>query len=119
MIKSIINLIEEFVIKPASLTSGIIFIFSLIVLIIITKNIKKTILLSVFGAVLSFVVITTFTVFSIKLNNPKYMYLIYPFIFNIWFFVFNENKHRLILSNVFILVAFFSDFYVVEKLLFE
>jgi len=119
MIKSIINLIEEFVIKPASVTSGILFILGLIILMIITKNIKKSVLLAISGAVLSFVVMTIFTVVSIKLNNPKYIYLIYPFIFNIWFFIFNENKHRLILSNVFILVAFFSDFYIVEKLFFE
>ena len=120
MLKSILKLIEEFVIKPASITSGLLFILGFIFLyVFINRNIKKSILLSLKGTILSFIVIVIFSVVSIKLNEPKFMYLIYPFILNIWFFAFKENKYNLIMSNFFVLVAFFSDFYIVEKLLFE
>jgi len=119
MLKSILKLIEEFVLKPASLTSGVLLISGLIFLFIINKNIKKSLLPAILGAFFSFLVIAVFTILSIKLNEPKYTALIYPFILNVWFFVFKKNKYAIIWSNLFMLIAFFSDFYLVEKLLFE
>ena len=119
MLKSILKLIEEFVIKPAGITTGVLFVLGFIILFIITKNIKKTIIPALAGALLSFIVIAVFTVLSIKLNEPKYMNLIYPFILTTWFFIFRKNKYPILLSNIFMLVAFFSDFYIIEKLLFE
>ncbi len=119
MLKSILKLIEEFVLKPASLTSGVLLIFGLVILFIINKNIKKSVILSVSGSLFSFIVIAVFTVISIKLNEPKYVSLVYPFILTVWYFIFKKNKYAIFLSNVFMLIAFFSDFYLVEKLLFE
>jgi len=119
MLKSILKLIEEFVIKPASITTGVLFVTAFIILFFINKNIKKTIISTFIGSILSFIVIVVFTAVSIKLNNPKHMYLILPFLLNIWFWVFKENKHKLILSNFLVLVAFLSEYYIVEKFLFE
>jgi len=119
MLKSILKLIEEFVLKPALLTTGVLLIVAIIVLFLSSKNIKTTVKYSVLGSVLSFLVITIFTVLSIKLNEPKYLNLMYPFILNVWYFILKKNKYRILWSNIFMIVAFLSDFYLVEKLLFE
>jgi hypothetical protein len=119
MLKSILNLIQEFVLKPAGISSGVLLILGIIFLFIINKNIKKSILFAFLGALISFIVFATFIILSIKLNEPKYLYLMYPFILNVWYVVFKKNKYKILLSNFFMLIAFFSDFYLVEKLLFE
>lgn len=119
MLKSILNLIEEFILQPALLTTGVLLILAIIILFFSSKNIKTTLKYSVLGSVLSFLVITIFMVLSVKLNEPKYLNLIYPFILNVWYITLKKNKYRFLWSNIFMIVAFLSDFYLVEKLLFE
>jgi len=71
------------------------------------------------ASLLTFLTFTLFMVLAIKMNNPKFNYLIYPIVLNIWFLSFKKIEYRLILANILTIVAFFSEFYIIEKIFFE
>jgi len=119
MLKDIIKLIEEFVLKPAGLTAFVLFVFSFVLLFFYLKNFKKTLILSLLGAFLSFVGIIIFMTLSIKFNEPKFFALTYPFLINLWYFLLKKYKFSLVTANLIMFAAFFSDYYLVEKILFE
>jgi len=119
MFKSILKLIEEFVLKPASLNSGVLFVVSFLILFLFLKNFKKTLFTALTGTLGSFLFILFFMTLSVKFNEPKYLVLIYPFILNVWFFTLKKLKYGILFANLFMITVFLSDFYLVDKLLFE
>ncbi len=119
MLKSILNLINEFALKPAGFISGVLFVISFFLIFFKYKNISLAILKSVLGAFLSFLAITLLIVFTIRTNDPKWSILIYPLIFNVWYFIFRKFRYSVVIANLFLIVAFLTNYYIVEKIFFE
>jgi len=119
MLSSILKMIKDFVIVPAGTTSLIILIIGFIIFLVFKYSFKSSLIKSILASFLTFSTFTIFMVLAIKLNNPKFNYLIYPIVLNIWLLSFQKIKYRLILANILTLIAFFSEFYIVEKIFFE
>lgn len=121
MINSILQMINEFVIKPVLIINIFTLFLSFIMFFFLTKKIKTTIIYSFYLNIVEFFVLLLSILVSVQLNNPKWQILGYIILFHAFYYIIQKTAQKYVsMFTTFLITSiFFIDIFIVEKILFE
>lgn len=121
MINSILQMINEFVIKPVLIINIFTLFLSFAIFFFLTKDIKKTFLYSFYLNIVTFFVLLLSILVSVQLNNPKWQILGYIILFHAFNKIIKKTSEKYVSTFAISLITaiFLVDMFIVEIILFE